>query len=197
MDCQSSPVKTTRKIIIKKKKTVKPVINAPIIEAPVPVIEAPAPVIEAPAPVAECDPSPYIKVVRLTEEQAITYMNGKSRNCVQRPDSPLNVATFLIKQMLNAEQALFFEKNPRADMSMHIKNKDMPKYERCKKIIDFYYNTMIPIINKTKEEGKNIFLHALVEFNNFIVNYNNQSSNSKTFGLWDRRYYNRIIKIVD
>jgi hypothetical protein len=113
--------------------------------APVPIIETP--IIETPIIIAA-----HLKtIVQYTEKEAENYIKSKNYGKYEMPIEPMYFCMLRARETMDDEQLEIFERNPRANV--HIEEQYMEQYQTYKRVIDLYYNTIIPIINRYIENN--------------------------------------------
>jgi hypothetical protein len=136
-----------------------------------------------------------LKVVKLTEEEAYKYLLKKNRKELDNPIEPMYVCIRRVRETMGDDDLDIFEKNPRANI--HIDDSHIEEYQAYRRGIDFYYNTIIPILNKYRKEKSKKMLYTSIEWNNFFVNeIHNSIVNNKDI-YWNNELYSHIIEIID
>ena len=161
-------------------------------------------VVQAKAAAAEPAPAvaePAVAVVdgRLTvnfnKEQAIAHFKKIHYGDIPSYMEPYNVCIRRARETMDDEQLEIFEKYPRANVN--IEEQHMEEYMAYRRGINYYFETIIPILHKYRKDKKNQQLYAAIAWHNFFTNERYDAiTNNKNY-YWNSKSYDFIIEIID
>jgi hypothetical protein len=140
-----------------------------------------------------------ILTVKFNKQQAIAHFKKINYGDLPCYMEPLYVCMRRARETMDDEQLEIFEKNPRANVIIN----DSPiykfkeRYDAYRRGIDFYYETIIPIIHKYRKDKKNQQLYGAIAWHNFFTNERYAAlTNNKSY-CWNGKSREFIIEIID
>jgi len=140
-------------------------------------------------------PPHTLKVVQYTEDEACKYLKKMNWNKLEDSIEPMYVCMRRARETMDDEQLEIFEKNPRANV--HIEEQCMEEYMTYRRGINYYYEAIIPILNKYRKDKKKKDLYCAIAWNNFFTNEIHNSIINNQDIYWNRKMYNCIIEIIN